>query len=308
MDVQHLSQAPQNFGGARRYKTGWRPGEFTGETECLDLSKPFLPESLARVRGLFFLSDREQRLLNQIRGCNYLYIFGLAEELILPFMKQQADARLEAGDGEAIRPLAQVALKNPKHIGLFKRFRGDFAAQTGVDCEVIGPAEDMAAEILRHDPLAAALAIFGAGLVAQSHFIDDIRDDASLNPHFKNLLKQRWIEVMQHAPRDFMIVHSLSEGRDENALDTAVADYLHICSFLDHKLKQQTVFDLATFERTAGRALNGEDRADFLRIQHQAMRWTFIGSELRHPQMKALIESLTPDGARLMEKTSLSFC
>ena len=116
------------------------------------------------------------------------------------------------------------------------------------------------------------------------------------------------MEVMQHNARRRAIADRLVAGRDAEALEAAIGDYLQICAFLDGKLKQQTVFDLATFERAAGRALNGEDRADFLRVQHQAMRWSFIGSGLSHPAMRAMLETLSPAGANAAAKAALSFC
>jgi len=38
----------------------------------LDFGRPFLPEALARVEGLTFLDEDEKRILNQIRGNEYL--------------------------------------------------------------------------------------------------------------------------------------------------------------------------------------------------------------------------------------------
>src|SRR5688500_17062767 len=67
-------------------KVNWRVEDIIGGDKKLDFSKPFLPESLARVSGLSFLNDVEKRILNQIRGHAYLAIFGLAEEFILPFV------------------------------------------------------------------------------------------------------------------------------------------------------------------------------------------------------------------------------
>ncbi len=50
----------------------WRVEDLIGGGRELDFSKPFLPESLARVTPLSFLTQAEQRTLNQIRGHGYL--------------------------------------------------------------------------------------------------------------------------------------------------------------------------------------------------------------------------------------------
>ena len=54
----------------------WRVEDIIGEDKRLDFTKPFLPESLARVEPLSFLTSIEKRTLNQIRGNAYLSIFG----------------------------------------------------------------------------------------------------------------------------------------------------------------------------------------------------------------------------------------
>ena len=64
----------------------WRIEDIVGGEKRLDFDRPFMPESLARVEQLSFLSDDEKRILNQIRGHAYLSIFGLVEEFILPFV------------------------------------------------------------------------------------------------------------------------------------------------------------------------------------------------------------------------------
>ena len=47
-------------------------GSILGGDKRLDFTKPFMPESLARVELLDFLSEEEKILLNQIRGYGYL--------------------------------------------------------------------------------------------------------------------------------------------------------------------------------------------------------------------------------------------
>src|SRR5687767_7750497 len=67
-------------------KINWQVDDLIGGDKKLDFSRPFLPESLAGVRGLSSLSEREKLLLNQIRGNSYLYLFAFVEEFILPFV------------------------------------------------------------------------------------------------------------------------------------------------------------------------------------------------------------------------------
>src|SRR6266550_3701656 len=136
----------------------WRIEDIIGGENRLDFAKPFMPESLARVAQLTFLTPDEKRILNQIRGNTYLCIFGLVEEFILPFVVDHARPQLQ-GDDYRVRALLQFAGEEAKHIQLFKRFRQEFENGFGTECAVIGPPEAIANAILAHSPLGVALAI-----------------------------------------------------------------------------------------------------------------------------------------------------
>jgi hypothetical protein len=116
----------------------WQVEDLLGPSLRLDFTKPFLPESLARVRGLSFLTADEQQVQNQIRGHGYLYTFGMVEEFILPFVLDHVRSRL-AGDDYRARALMNFAAEEAKHIQLFRAFRQDFELGFGSPCEVIGP-------------------------------------------------------------------------------------------------------------------------------------------------------------------------
>ncbi len=293
---------------ARAEQITWRVEDLIGGDKTLDFSKPFLPESLARVSSLSFLSDAEKLVLNQIRGHGYLYTFGLVEEFILPFVMEHAEAQLKDGDDYRIRALLQFASEEAKHIHLFKCFREEFIAGFGSDCDVIGPPEAIAEAVLKHDPLAVSFAILGIEWMTQAHYTESIRDNADLDPQFKSLLKHHWMEEMQHAQLDTLMTEALAETKNADERARAADEYLEIGAFLDGGLAQQTEFDLAAFERKTGRILSKEDRAEFITTQHQAMRWTFLGSGLTHPQVAATLEKVTPEGASKIAAVAPAFC
>src|SRR4026209_55374 len=102
-------------------KSNWRVEDLIGGDKRLDFSRPFLPESLARLASLDFLTTEEKILLNQIRGYGYLYTFGLVEEFILPFVLNHALPQLNSDDYRT-RALLRFAGEEAKHIHLFKQF------------------------------------------------------------------------------------------------------------------------------------------------------------------------------------------
>jgi hypothetical protein len=289
-------------------KIGWRIEDIIGGDKKLDFTKPFLAETLARVEELSYLTSDERRILNQIRGNTYLCIFGLVEEFILPFVLDHARPQLQ-GDDYRVRALLQFAGEEAKHIHLFKRFREEFELGFGSSCSVIGPPEAVAQAVLAHDPLSVALTILHIEWMTQRHFIDSVKDDGDLDPQFKSLLRHHWMEEAQHAKLDTLMVEALASVRTGEEIDSAVDGYLDIGGFLDGGLKQQVEFDLESFVRATGRKLSDEERAEFIKVQHQANRWTYLGSGMTHPNVLATLESIRPTARkRIEEEIAPVFC
>jgi hypothetical protein len=284
----------------------WRIEDIIGGDKRLDFHKPFMPESLARVEPLTFLDSDEKRILNQIRGNAYLSIFGLVEEFILPFVLDHARPQLQ-GDDYRVRALLTFAGEEAKHIQLFKRFAQEFEEGFGTECSVIGPPEAIAAEILKHDPLGVAITVLHIEWMVQRHYVDSIRDNQNLDPQFKSLLKHHWLEEVQHAKLDTLMVESLAAGRDEEGIMQGVREYIDIGGFIDGGLKQQVEFDLDSFERAIGTKLTDHERDEFRQQQLQANRWTYLGTGMTHERVLETLESLTPQARRTVESISPVF-
>jgi hypothetical protein len=285
----------------------WRVEDIIGGEKRLDFEKPFMPESLGRVEELSFLTLEERRTLNQIRGNAYLCIFGLVEEFILPFVLDHARQQVHS-DEYRVRALLQFASEEAKHIHLFKRFREEFESGFGTACQVIGPPEAIAAEVLRHDPLAVALVTLHIEWMVQRHYLDSVKDDGSLDPQFKSLLRHHWMEEAQHAKLDTLMVAALAEGRSASEIEAAVEEYLEIGGFIDAGLAQQVELDLDAFTRATGRELSDEEKAEFRRAQLQANRWTYLGSGMTHEKVLATLEGLGPAARRRVEEVAQAFC
>ena len=284
----------------------WRVEDIIGGEKRLDFTKPFMPESLARVEELEFLDREEKRILNQIRGNAYLSIFGLVEEFILPFVLDQTRPHL-SGDDYRVRALLQFAGEEAKHIQLFKRFRQEFEDGFGTHCEVIGPPDAIANAILAHDPLGVAITTLHIEWMVQRHYVDSIKDDQQLDPQFKSLLKHHWIEEVQHAKLDTLMVESLATGRNEEQIMKGVDEYLAIGGFIDGGLRRQVEFDLESFERAAGRNLSETQRDEFRRQQLQANRWTYLGTGMTHDKVLATLAWLSPAARQKVEGISAVF-
>jgi len=288
-------------------KVNWRVEDLIGGGKKLDFTKPFLPESLARVAGMDMLTDEEKMVLNQIRGHGYLYTFGLVEEFILPFVLDHARPHLNGNDAR-VRALLNFASEEAKHIQLFKAFREDFLRNFGTYCEVIGPPQEIARAVLARHPLAVALVILHIEWMTQRHWLDGARDDQDLDPQFKSLLKHHWMEEAQHAKLDTLMVAALADGLTPEQLDAVLDEYLEIGGMIDGGLKAQAEFDLDALTRATGRSFTPEEKEEILGAQLQALRWTFLGSGMTHRAFLDTLGKLRPELRARMEGIAPAFC
>jgi hypothetical protein len=279
---------------ASSLRAQWQLDDVLRKDQELDFSRNFMPESLARTAAVPGLNAFEQRILNQISAHQYLSIFGIVEEAILPFLMDHARPHL-LNDDWRIRALLNFAGEEAKHIHLFKRYHAAFVRGFPVECEVIGPSEAIGAEILRHDPLAVGLVILMIEWMTQQHYLGSIRDDQDLDPLFKSLMKFHWMEEAQHAKLDTLIVDVLAEGRTEEQISDAIDEFFEIGEFLDNGLKAQASYNLDALEKVIGRKV--ENRADIEAQQHQAARWTYVGSGMVHERFKATLLNISANAA-----------
>jgi hypothetical protein len=288
-------------------RVNWRLEDIIGGDKKMDFSRPFLPESFARVDGMDFLDDGEKRLLNQIRGHGYLAMFELVERCILPFIDAHTPSRPDQDEWRT-PAMSQFAAEEAKHIELFTRFRRDFAESFEVECGFVGPAEAIGAEIRSHGELALAIFVLAIEWATQVHYAESVRGDPSLDPQFKSLLRHHWLEESQHAKLDALVFRELATRAGPEQVDAALQGFLAIGGYVDTLLKQQTALDLASLEKAIGRTLSGGERDAFSQIQHQAMRWTFLGSALCNPGFLEAIGAVSPDGRALIEQVAPAFC
>jgi hypothetical protein len=289
---------------ASSLRAQWQLDDVLRADQELDFSRNLMPESLARTAALDALNPFEQRILNHISAHQYLSIFGVVEEFILPFVLDHARTELREDDWR-VRSLLNFASEEAKHIHLFKRFHDAFVRGFPVECRVIGPSEAIGAEVLRHDPLSVGLVILMIEWMTQAHYLGSIRDDGGLDPLFKSLMKNHWVEEAQHAKLDTLIVEALAEGRSEEQIDKAIDEFFEIGGFLDDGLKTQAGFNLDALEKAIGRKV--ENRDEVIAQQHQAARWTYIGSGMVHERFKATLEKLSARAAQRIAEAAPLF-
>jgi hypothetical protein len=288
-------------------RAAWQIEDVLPEGAQLDFSRNLLPENLARTAGVPGLNDEQRQILNHIRGHEYLAVFGLVEEFILPFVLDHARPQLDSDD-ERVRALLNFAGEEAKHIHLFKLFHQLFIGSFATECAVIGPPDAIAAKVLGHDPLAVALLILHIEWMTQRHYVDSIRDNGDLDPLFKSLLKHHWMEEAQHAKLDTLMVAALVDGRDEAGIQKAIDEYLELGMFFDNGFKAQAELNVDALEKATGIWLPADTRQSLIEQQHQALRWTYLGSGMTHPKFMATLAAISPAARDRIAEVAPAFC
>ena len=289
---------------ATSLKAAWHLDDVFPLDRDLDFSRNFLPESLARTAALTNLSTDEQRALNQIDAHQYLRMFAIVEEFIIPALLDHSLTMLR-GEPEGLRAMLNFAGEEAKHIHMFDRFERAFVRQFPVECEMIGPSEAIGAEVLRHRPIAVGLTVLMFEWMSQVHYVGSIKDSGDIDPLFKSMLKHHWIEEAQHAKLDTLMIDAMRSGLDAGEVDAAIDDFLEIVDFFDAGLKAQAGLNLDALERFSGRQLG--DRQEIQAQQHQAARWTYLGSGLTHRTFVATLEEMSPQGAARVAQAAAAF-
>ena len=284
-------------------KINWRVEDLIGGDKKLDFTRPFLPNALAGVNELEGLSDREKLTLNHIRGATYLHLFGLVEEFILPFAVERARDGIH-GSKDRVRALLTFAEEEAKHQQLFQRFSDEFRRGFKTPLEVIGPATGIAETVLGHSPLSIAILILHLEWTTQRHYLESVKTDQLLDPHFVSLLKHHWQEEAQHAKIDTLVLQELAERASPQEIEKAIDDFLAIGGILEGGLQQQVKFDLAAFELAIGRKIPAEQAARVSAAQLRSYRWTFLVSGLEQENFAKAVNDLSPAGLERVRATA----
>ncbi len=257
-----------------------------------DFSRKFLPDGLSKVQDMNTLSAAEKRLMSQVQGRTYAYVFGLAERFIgAKILKVSRDHWL--GDQEALEALVRFTDEELKHQALFRRI------------EDMLEAAMPQGYVRTADPNAVAQAVLGAStwavlaltcnieIFTQVHYRSSIERDAEASDLWKDVFLYHWREESQHA-----ILDEIEWQREDAKLapdqrDRAVDDLIALVGALDGILQAQAKSDAAYFFSIAGRAFPADEAAAIEAGVLRAYRWQYIVSGVQEPRFANLLASLT---------------
>ena len=217
----------------------------------LDTASKFLPDSLSLVAQLPFLNPSQQRLLSQIQGRTYAYLFGLIERCINAKVLEMGRAHC-LSDPIAVAALLKFVQEELKHQELFRRVEklADLVLPAGY--RMTTDPDAAAAAMLRKSTWAVLALTCFVEIFTQAHYLHSIRDDDDLSPLFKDVFYYHWIEEVQHATLDELEWQRVHDGLKPEAIDTGVDDFIELLRMVDGILQAQAAADGEYFCSSSG--------------------------------------------------------
>jgi hypothetical protein len=256
-----------------------------------DFSRTFLPSGLSLVGELPFLSADDQRLLSQVQGRTYAYIFGLVERFIGAKVLEISRTHW-LGDQVALEALVRMTDEELKHQEMFRRIEATIGEQMP------------AGYVMTAEPNAVAQAVLGAGtwavlaltldieLFTQAHYRASIESHTSLCPLWKDVFLYHWKEESQHAILDEIELVAEDRRLAPAERDAAVGQLIGLVGAVDGILQNQARADADYFIAIASRAFSADEAARIHAGVLKAYRWQYIVSGVMEPRFQKTLFSL----------------
>jgi hypothetical protein len=257
-----------------------------------DFSHKFLPDGLSLVDHLGFLSVDEARLLSQIQGRTYAYIFGLVERFISAKMLERGRAQV-LGDQLALEALVRFSHEEIKHQALFRRMEEMIGAHMPAGYRQVADPNDVARVVLAASTWSVLALTCHIELFVQSHYDESIAPREELCPVFKDVFKYHWKDECQHVMLDELEWTAEHAKLSPSERHQAVDDLIALVAAVDGILQAQSKADASYFIRNVQRTFTAEEAMQTEAAVLAAYRWQYIISGVQHPHFGRLLTSMT---------------
>ena len=256
-----------------------------------DYGKAFLPAGLSLVDELGFLSPADQRLLSQVQGRSYAYIFGLAERFIAAKVMQVAQAKA-LDDQVALEALVRMTDEELKHQAMFRRLETMMAADMPAGYAMTADANAVAQAVLGASTWAVLALTLDIELFTQAHYRASIEPDAGISELWKDVFLFHWREESQHAILDELELLREDARLSAAQRDAAVDDLIALVGAVDGILQAQAKADAAYFGAISGHGRDAERAAAIETGVLKAYRWQYIVSGVMEPRFQKVLFGL----------------
>ena len=265
-----------------------------------DYDKTFLPRGLSLVGELDFLSAGDQRLLSQVQGRSYAYIFGLVERFIAAKVMEVAHAQA-LDDQTALEALVRMTDEELKHQELFRRLEQMMAADMPPGYVQTAEPNAVARAVLGKSTWAVMALTLDIELFTQAHYRASIEPDADLSPLWKDVFLHHWREESQHAILDELELVAEDARIDAAERDKAVDELIELVGAVDGILQAQAAADARYFMAICGREFGDAQREQVEAGVLKAYRWQYIVSGVMEPRFQNVLFAMVDEaqGARI---------
>ena len=300
-------------GNAARYaralaaskKVAWEIDKDLLRGRTFDFAHKFLPDGLSRVDRLDFLSGDESRLLSQVQGRTYAYVFGLVERFISAKMLEQSRAKI-FGDQLALEGLIRFSNEEIKHQELFRRMEAMMAPHMPAGYRQVADPNDVARAVLAASTWSVLALTCHIELFVQSHYTESIAPREDLCPLFRDVFQYHWRDECQHVIFDELEWKAEHQRLSATERDQAVNDLIALVAAVDSLLQSQAASDTVYFCRSVERGFSIDEVIQIERSVLDAYRWQYIVSGVRHPHFSRLLTDMTTPEQVSRIETSLA--
>jgi len=265
-----------------------------------DYAKTFLPTGLSLVDELAFLSPADQRLLSQVQGRSYAYIFGLVERFIAAKVMQVAHAKA-LDDQVALEALVRMTDEELKHQAMFRRLESMMAADMPAGYVMTADPNAVAQAVLGMSSWAVLALTLDIELFTQAHYRASIEPDANLSPLWKDVFLFHWREESQHAILDELELVEEDARLGQAERDAAVGELIMLVGAVDGILRSQVAADAGYFIAIAGTSFSDSQQQQIHAQVLKAYRWQYIVSGVMEARFQKVLFALVDEaqGARI---------
>ncbi|WP_130906735.1 diiron oxygenase [Pseudomonas sp. Sample_16] len=287
-------------GNAARYaqlvrsskKAEWQIDRDLLQDRGFDFSRKFLPDGLSHIDRVTFLAADDARLLSQIQGRTYAYIFGLVERFISAKMLDQGRAHV-FDDQLALEALVRFSNDEIKHQELFRRIETMMGTQLPAGYRQVADPNDVARAVLAASTWAVLALTCHIELFVQTHYVQSIAPREELCPLFKDVFKFHWKDESRHVVLDELEWQAEHAKLSLAERDHAVNDLIGLVAAVDAILQAQSTADADYFIGNASRSFIVEQTAQIKACVLRAYRWQYIVSGVQHPHFARLLARMT---------------
>ena len=256
-----------------------------------DYGRHFMPYGLSLVNELDFMSADDRRLLSQVQGRTYAYMFGLVERFIAAKALQLGQGHA-LGDQVAMQAIVRMTDEELKHQELFRRVESMLAADMPAGYVQTADADAVAQEVLAKSNWAVMAFTLDIELFSQAHYRASIEPDAQISELWKDLFLFHWREESQHAVLDELELLREDARLNDAQRDAAVDELIALVGAVDGMVQTQARADADYFCAIAGTPYSAAQSEQIHATVLKAYRWQYIVSGAIDPRFQETLFGL----------------